>query len=192
MEKPDPNPESLAPSPSPYLNRSSNARGRCSWIRCRMMNCCRGWPACWSGVRSWCALEHLTVWSSLRRPHARRQLVALRACPAGAGFERFALQAAVQIHATLGAAAIARDRQRQQIAAARAAADLVRRHQIRGLRSRGVLQLTSGCAILLRRARRGRAFRTARLVLVLISALSVLSIAHMVSGRTRLLRTRRR
>ena len=106
----------------------------------------------------------------------RGQLVALRALPSRARVERHTLHAAVEIDAALRAAAVVRDRQRQQVAAARAAADFVRRHQIRRLRAGGILQLTARRPVLLRRTRRRRPLRATGLVLILIAALSVLSV----------------
>jgi len=68
---------------------------------------------------------------------------------------------------------------RASFAAARASANFVRCHQVRRLWSRGVLQLTSGRAVLFRGPRPSGPFGPARFVVVLIPALSVLAIAHM-------------
>src|SRR5207247_8847743 len=72
-----------------------------------------------------------------------------------------------------------RDRQTEPIAAPRALEHFVRGHEIRRLRSALVLQLTSRRARL-RRPRRFRTARPARLSFVLIAALTVFPIAHLL------------
>ena len=94
----------------------------------------------------------------------------LRALEPRAGVERDALDTTVEIDAAARAPAVGADRHRQTIAAARAAEDLVRRHQIRRLRTlrplaRRLRLLRLGC----------RPLAVSRLVL--IAALSVLSVA---------------
>src|SRR6185295_4081781 len=101
----------------------------------------------------------------------------LAALEPGAGVERRALDAAVERRAALRTLAVRLDRQRKQQAAARAAEDLVRAHQVRRLRTSFALQLASGRARLRRLGGRFLPRLTIARV-VLIAALPVLPVAH--------------
>src|SRR5262249_19653873 len=96
--------------------------------------------------------------------------------------ERHALNARVQIHAALAALVEHAHRHRQQIAAARAAEDLVRRHQVRRLRSALVLQHAAGRPFAWRRRPGRRSLRALAALIVLITALSILAIVAHVQG----------
>src|SRR5262249_48184521 len=100
----------------------------------------------------------------------------LRAFEPGAGVERYALHAAVDICPAARAALSRLDGKRQQIAAARAAEHLVRGHEVRRPRSRRVLKRPS------RRSRLPRirlvALRRPFARLILISALAIFTIVH--------------
>src|SRR5947209_8120798 len=119
--------------------------------------------------------EHAIVALVFRRD-ARRQLRALRALPARARVERDALNAAVDVDAAARAFRVRRHRYGEQVAAPCAAKHLVRRHQVRRLRARRVLQHTARCP-LLRRLRRTRALRRA-LARVLVAALAILPVVR--------------
>ena len=88
------------------------------------------------------------------------------------------MNARVEIDAAARAARIEGDRHCEQIAAAGAAENFVRAHEIGRLGPALVLQLTAWRA-LLRRTRRLRTLRPARPPFVLISTLTVFTIAHL-------------
>src|SRR5580765_8395806 len=109
---------------------------------------------------------------------AGRDAGVFRALPPDTGVERHALNTAMEIDAALRARIELPDRQRQQIATARAPKHFVRGHQVRGFGTPLVLQHTSRRAFLRRlgRLRPTWPFWSARLVL--IAPLPVLAVAH--------------
>src|SRR5207244_2347009 len=103
----------------------------------------------------------------------------LNALETGGGVERGALDAAVQIDAAPRTPGVGFDRDREPIAAAGAAKDLVRRHEVGCPRSFCLLQRPARSPRFGSRLRnRFGAFGFAVARIVLITALSILSIAH--------------
>jgi hypothetical protein len=131
-------------------------------------------------------LEQRACVAHILRRDSRRQLRILCALPTGTGVERHALHTAVKIDAAARAPRIGSNRELEQVAAARTAANLVRRHEVRRLRTRCILEDAAGRAFL-RRARCGRPLRTAGLRLVLVSALPVFAVAHRYRDYTKAL-----
>src|SRR5690606_10376099 len=112
----------------------------------------------------------------LRRDAGRQRLLA--ALPARAGVERHAVDAAVHGNPAAAAPGVGRHRRGQLLAAAGAAEDLVRGHQVGSARSGSVLQLTAGSPLGRRLPRAAGSAPLPVAVVVLVAALTVFAFAH--------------